>query len=158
MQSQSDGHQETQDAGTQVRWWSGYATVYLRIALGAGFLSAVADRFGMWGPPGGPRIAWGNFHNFLVYTGELNPWFPNSLILTVGWTATICEVVLGIALILGFRTRIAALSSGLLTLAFALGMVCGTGVKSPLDASVFVVSASSFLLAEAKFYPWSLDS
>jgi hypothetical protein len=25
----------------------------------AGFLSAVADRFGLWGPPGAPNVAWG---------------------------------------------------------------------------------------------------
>ena len=25
---------------------------YLRLGLGAAFLSAVADRFGLWGPPG----------------------------------------------------------------------------------------------------------
>ena len=32
-------------------------TVYLRIALGAAFLSAVADRVGLWGPFGTPNVA-----------------------------------------------------------------------------------------------------
>ena len=30
------------------------AAIFLRFALAAGFLSAVADRFGLWGPPGTP--------------------------------------------------------------------------------------------------------
>ncbi|MGH9436769.1 MAG: hypothetical protein ACRD22_02470 [Terriglobia bacterium] len=138
--------------------WCGYATVYLRLAFGAGFLSAVADRFGAWGPPGAPLVAWGNFHNFLAYSAKLNPWFPASWAPAVGWTATLCEIVLGIGLIAGFRTRATAFLSGLLTLAFALGMVFGLGVKAPLNYSVFAVSAGSLLLASANAYPWSLDA
>ncbi len=40
-------------------------------ALAAGFLSAVADRFGLWGPTGTPGVAWGGFDPFLVYTRKL---------------------------------------------------------------------------------------
>ena len=45
---------------------------FLRIALAAGFLSAVADRFGLWGPPGTPGVAWGNWSEFLDYVAALN--------------------------------------------------------------------------------------
>lgn len=138
--------------------WSGYATVYLRLALGTAFLSAVGDRFGIWGPPGKPLVAWGNFHNFLLYTGKLNPWFPASWTPAVGWIATLCEVAFGIALILGFRTQVTAFLTGLLTLAFALGMTFALGIKAPLNYSVFTVSASSFLLTCARDFPFSLDS
>src|SRR5579863_10208889 len=78
--------------------WSGYSTVYLRVALGTAFLSAVADRFAIWAPPGAPHVAWGNFHNFLAYAGKLNPWFPAGWIPAIGWIATVCEVVFGVAL------------------------------------------------------------
>lgn len=135
-----------------------YTTLYLRLALGIGFLSAVADRFGLWGPPGKALVSWGNFHNFLHYTAVLNPWLPASWIPSVGWVATICEVAFGIALILGLRTKLAALASGVLTLIFALSMTFAVGIKSPLSYSVFVCSAGSFLLARAGAYPWSLDS
>src|SRR5262249_57164882 len=47
------------------------AAIFLRLALAAGFLSAVADRFGLWGPPGTPGVAWGGFDPFLAYTGNL---------------------------------------------------------------------------------------
>ena len=138
--------------------YMGLITVYLRIALGIGFLSAVADRLGLWGPPGTPNVAWGNFQNFLAYTAKLNPWFPASWIPTIGWIATACEVAFGLALIIGYRTRLAAVLSGLLTLAFAIGMIFGIGIHAPLNYSVFAVSAGAFLLAGAERYPWALDN
>jgi hypothetical protein len=33
----------------------------LRLALASSFLSAVADRFGIWGKSGEPRVSWGDF-------------------------------------------------------------------------------------------------
>lgn len=137
--------------------WTGYAALYLRLALGTAFLSAVADRFGLWGPPGTPQVAWGNFHGFLLETAKINPWFPAGWMHTVGWVATACETVFGIALIIGFRTRIAAFLSGCLALAFAVGMTSAFGIKSPLNFSVFTVSAASFLLATVQRSPWSID-
>ena len=37
----------------------GFSSVYLRLALGLSFLSAIADRFGLWGVLGKPNAAWG---------------------------------------------------------------------------------------------------
>ena len=138
--------------------YKGLITVYLRLAIGIGFLSAVADRLGWWGPPGTPNVSWGNLQNFLTYTAKLNPWFPGSWVPAIGWAATICEICFGVMLIIGYRTRLAAVLSGLLTLAFAVGMVCGVGIHPPLNYSVFAVSAGSFLLADVGRYPLSLDS
>lgn len=135
-----------------------YVTFYLRLALGIGFLSAVADRFGLWGRPGAPLVSWGNFQNFLHYTALINPWLPASWIPSVGWITTACEAAFGIALILGVRTRLAAFASGLLTLVFALAMILALGVKAPLNYSVFAFSAGAFLLATIDAYPWSVDS
>jgi thiosulfate dehydrogenase (quinone) large subunit len=124
-----------------------FSTMYLRLALAAAFLSAVADRFGLWGPPGAPNVAWGDFSHFLAYTATLNPWLPAAAIPVLGWVVTVAEVGLGIALAAGLWTRPAALLAGVLLLLFGLGMTVGTGVKSPLDASVFSASAGAFLLA-----------
>ena len=41
--------------------FAGYASLLLRIGLGVGFLSAVADRLGLWGAFGQPNVEWGNF-------------------------------------------------------------------------------------------------
>lgn len=127
--------------------FASYAPVYLRLALGVSFLTAVGDRFGVLGPPGTPNVAWGNFENFLAYAAILNPYLPASWMPVVGWTATIAEVVLGLALIVGFRTRMAASLSGVLLLLFAFGMTVGLGIGAPLSYSVFTASAGAFLLA-----------
>jgi thiosulfate dehydrogenase (quinone) large subunit len=132
-------------------------TAFLRVGLGVGFLSAVADRLGLWGSYGRPNVAWGDMQHFLPYVGKLNPWFPTAIIPTVGWAVTIGETALGILLLIGFQTRWAALLSGCLLLAFALGMTIGAGVKTAFDASVFAASGGAFMLATARKYPWSVD-
>jgi uncharacterized membrane protein YphA (DoxX/SURF4 family) len=133
-------------------------SVFLRLALGATFLAAVTDRFGMWGPPGSPNVAWGNLERFAAYAVTLNPWAPAALIPAIVWIVTIAETGLGCALILGLATRWSAFSSGVLLLLFALGMTVGTGVKSALNASVFSACAAAFALSTRQAYPWSVDA
>jgi uncharacterized membrane protein YphA (DoxX/SURF4 family) len=122
-------------------------STFARVALGAGFLSAVADRFGLWGAAGARHVAWGDFAHFLTYTQTVNPWLPARWIPALGWFVTISEIALGVALIAGVSRRLVAALSGALLLAFALGMTIGTGVKTALDASVFAAAAGAFLLA-----------
>lgn len=136
---------------------SDYASVFLRLALAASFLSAVSDRFGLWGPPGAPNVAWGTFTLFEAYTGRLNWFLPDAAIGAVAWTATVLEVSLALALIVGVATRWVALASGVLLLLFALAMSMATGIKGPLDSSVFSASAGAFLLATLPKYAWSVD-
>jgi uncharacterized membrane protein YphA (DoxX/SURF4 family) len=133
-------------------------TVYLRLALAAGFLAAVTDRFGFWGPPGTANVAWGDFQQFAVYTARLNPWAPTALISPLAWLVTGAEIVLSVALIAGVATRQMALASGVLLGLFALGMTVGTGLKSALNASVFAASAGALALAMAGSYQWSIDA
>ena len=131
--------------------------ILLRLALGVGFLSAVGDRFGIWGPSGVGHVAWGNFARFTQYTAQLNPWAPPALVPVVAWTSTAAELVLGVALIAGFYTREVALASGVLLFLFAFGMTIGTGVKTALDASVFSAAAAAFALSLLGPGSWSLD-
>jgi uncharacterized membrane protein YphA (DoxX/SURF4 family) len=132
-------------------------TLFLRFALGVGFLSAVADRLGAWGSYGKPHVAWGDMGHFMTYVGTLNPWFPNAMIPAVGWGVTIAEITLGVLLVFGFQTRWAARLSGCLLLAFALGMTAGTGIKTAFDGSVFAAAGGAFMLATARSYAWSVD-
>ena len=63
--------------------WAGLVTVssvFLRLALGISFLSAVADRFGLWGVYGQPNVAWGNYARFVAYTAKLNWFLPATII------------------------------------------------------------------------------
>lgn len=119
----------------------------LRVTLAAAFLSAVADRFGLWGPPGAPGVAWGNFEAFIGYTARLNFFAPSALIPLLAWTATSAEVALAMLLLAGYRLREAAIASGLLLAAFAVTMTLALGVKAPLDYSVFTAAAAAFALA-----------
>jgi uncharacterized membrane protein YphA (DoxX/SURF4 family) len=137
---------------------SEYESVYLRLSLAVGFLSAVTDRLGLWGAYGTPNVAWGDMQHFLAYAAKLNPWFPEGVIPFVGVAVTVVETLLGICLLLGFQTRRAAQVSGWLVLAFGIGMTVGTGFKSALNASVFAFSGGAWLLARTREYPMSLDA
>lgn len=117
--------------------------LYLRIALGSAFLSAVADRFGFWGKYGG----WGNFANFTRYVAQVNSFMPAFTIPFLAWAATAAELSLGVALILGLWLRWVALGSAILLFLFGTAMAISFGVKSPLDYSVFSASAGALLLA-----------
>jgi uncharacterized membrane protein YphA (DoxX/SURF4 family) len=135
-----------------------YITVFMRIALGISFFSAVADRFGLWGAYGQPNVAWGDFSRFVTYTGKLNWFAPTAMIPVLAWASTFAEALLGLALVLGFFTRVTAFSSGLMLLLFAMTMTFALSIKAPLDFSVFSASAGAFLLAAYGRYPLSIDA
>jgi uncharacterized membrane protein YphA (DoxX/SURF4 family) len=135
-----------------------YIMVFLRIALGIAFLSAVADRFGLWGTYGQPNVGWGDFSRFVDYTRQLNWFAPTAVIPALAWAATFAEILLGLALVLGFFTQVAALLSGLMLLVFALTMTFALGVKAPLNYSVFSSCAGAFLLAAYGKYLLSIDA
>lgn len=129
--------------------------VFLRISIGVGFLSAVADRFGLWSKE---VSVWGNWDSFLRYTQKLNPLIPPSLIPFIGWASTLLEILLGFCLIIGFKTSFTAKLSGWLLLIFALAMTFSVGIKAPLDASVFAASAGAFGLSLIKETFLEIDS
>src|SRR5262249_25157081 len=86
--------------------------LFARFALGASFLSAVADRFGLWGPYGAKNVSWGNFAHFVEYTGAVTSLFPSSSTVPFAWAATVAETLFGILLIAGFKIRMASVLSG----------------------------------------------
>lgn len=127
----------------------------LRFSIAIGFLSAVADRLGIWDKE---ISTWGNWSNFLEYTHLINPWLPSSLISMVGFTATALEVIFALFLIIGFKTEFFAKLSGILMLMFALSMTLSIGIKSTFDYSVFTASAAAFALGLMKEKYMELDS
>jgi putative oxidoreductase len=127
------------------------STFFLRIALASGFLSAVASRLNLWG-----KYSSG-WTGFLSYTAKVNSFAPSTLVPFIAILSTCIETALAILLLLGYKTRLAAAASSILTLVFALAMAYSFGIKEPLDYSVFVFSASGMLLATVSQYPWSID-
>lgn len=130
------------NSSTTIRWASWFA----RIALAVTFLSAVADRFGMWGSPGTEGVAWGSIEVYESYVAQLNWFLPAALISTVGWITTILEIVIAIGLLIGWRLRYFSLAAGVLLMLFASAMLVAFGPKPPLDYSVFSAASAAFLL------------
>jgi uncharacterized membrane protein YphA (DoxX/SURF4 family) len=116
----------------------------LRISLSAGFLSANADRFGLW-----PKkvSAWGNWQSFVEYTKTLIPFVNGRLVPFFAISATVLEITLGFLLLTNFKTHLVAKTSGALLLLFALSMTFSNSIKGPLDYSVFTASAAAFSLS-----------
>lgn len=149
MESESRGHEMKDQPRARpdrlarsVQW----AQLALRVALGTAFLSAVADRLGLYGPPGTEGVGWGTWSNFLAYTATLNWFLPAALIPLVGGLATALEILFGVALIAGLFVREAALGSAVLLTLFGITMAVGLDITAPLDYSVFTAAAGALLL------------
>jgi len=134
-----------------------FSSVFVRLALGVSFLSAVADRFGLWGVYGQPNVSWGNYAGFVDYTAKLNWFLPAAMIPALAMVATAAETLFGLLLVLGWRTRLVALLSGALLTIFGLAMTVALGVKAPLNFSVFSAAGGALLLAEHADVPFSVD-
>lgn len=134
------------------------AQLFLRLALGIGYLVPALDRLGVWGKNGQPGISWGDWQHFIQYAKEVMGFLPSSLVTVFAVIATIAEISFGILLLIGKWTKPAALGSGVLALLFAISMAISFGIVSPLSYSVFTVSAASFLLATIDKYNWSFDN
>jgi len=135
-----------------------FAQIFLRLSLGIAFIYAVLDRIGWLGPADGKNIAWGNWESFLEYTHTLLPIFNRTLSDIFGWIATIAEVLFGVLLIIGYKTKLAALGSFAILLGFGLCMALSLGLKAPFNYSVFSASIGALLLSCLIDYKWSLDN
>ncbi len=131
--------------------YQGFATILLRFALAAGFLSAVGSRLSLLGSH---SSGWASF---MEYTKSVNSFAPKSLIPFLAVMSTILETGFAILLLIGYKIRWASVGSSILTLLFALTMAYSFGLKEPLDYSVFAFSASAFLLSTMRDFPLSID-
>lgn len=129
--------------------------LFLRLAISAGFLSAVADRFGFWNKE---NAVWGNWDSFVAYTKQIIPLLPDSLVNPAAIIATAAEIIFPIFLILGYKTELFAKLSGCLLLLFALSMTFSIGIKGALDYSVFTAAFAAFALSTMKIKYLELDS
>jgi putative oxidoreductase len=125
------------------RSYAKVAVIYARLALGAAFLSGIADRFGLYGK----NVGYGNFENFVRYTAQVNSFMPAFTIRFLAWAATVAELLLGLGLVFGLWIRWTSLASAALLALFGTAMAMSFGFKSPLDYSVFSASAAALLLA-----------
>jgi uncharacterized membrane protein YphA (DoxX/SURF4 family) len=83
---------------------------------------------------------------------------PYTLAEMLAVVATIVEITGGFLLLMGLFTRWAAYACSILTFCFAVAMAISGGITSPIDYSVFSVSAACWLLAIQPSYRWSIDA
>ena len=136
----------------RVRW----IAALLRILIALAFLQAVGDRFGFFGGPGTPGVAWGDFAHFIAYTGKVNSFMPHAVIPALAVTATLAEVLFGLALLLGICIRYATIGSALLLTAFATAMTI-SGL-SQFRYSVYLMAAGALYLATVNASFLSVDA
>lgn len=135
-----------------------YAQLFTRLAVATAFLSAVADRIGLWGSPGSKYASWGNWDNFMSYSNKLNFFVPELLQEPLAIFATALEIIFGILLIVGYKSKLTANLSGLLLVLFAITMTIAFGIKSTFTYSVWIGAGACFLLANMETYYCSLDN
>lgn len=120
--------------------------LFARVVLGVGFLSAVADRLGIWGAVGTQFVDWGNMDVFTQVTGGLAPWCPASLLPLLSWGVTVIEAALGILLLTGFFIRPASFISFTLLVLFAVSMAVFLGPKLVFNYSVLPAAACALMI------------
>jgi uncharacterized membrane protein YphA (DoxX/SURF4 family) len=103
--------------------WFGISTARSRDIV----LVSCSRSFGLWGADGKPNVSWGNYARFVGYTAKLNSFFPAQVIPVLAMISTAAEIIFGILLILGWRTRVTALLSAILLIAFAVAMTKSWG-------------------------------
>jgi uncharacterized membrane protein YphA (DoxX/SURF4 family) len=136
---------------------SGFAQLFLRIALGIGFILPVMDRLGLRGLAGSPNVSWGDWKHFIVYTHTLMPFLNHFMTNIMGAMATILEAIFGICLIIGFKIKQISLGGAMLTFIFGLSMAIFIGINAPFNYPVFVFTGAGLVLSGMGSYKWSID-
>lgn len=134
-----------------------FAQLFTRIALGLGFLLPVFDRLGFMGAPGSGKAAWGDWPHFVAYTHQLMPFTNLNTANIAGLGATIAEAVLGVCLIVGFKTKWMGLGAAIITFTFAVFMIASLGIGAPFSYPVFVFTGAGLLLYTHHSFRWSID-
>jgi uncharacterized membrane protein YphA (DoxX/SURF4 family) len=115
--------------------------IALRLSLAAGFLSAVADRFGWWEPFG--QGSWGSMGAFADYAHQLVPFASGWLLTVIVWAATGTEATLGVLLLTGWRPKLVGAATCLVLIVFGAAMAVSLGMESPLSYSVFSAASAA---------------
>lgn len=134
-----------------------WLTVIVRTLMAADFLLAVGDRFGVLGPPGASGVSWGNFAHFVDYTRSTTTFLPGSLAPSLAVLATIAEITLGVALLVGVRLQLAALAAAFLLGSYGASMTISLPAAEQFHYNVFVLGAGMLTLATLRS-PFSLDA
>jgi uncharacterized membrane protein YphA (DoxX/SURF4 family) len=118
-----------------------FVRIALRLSLAAAFLSAVADRFGLWAPLG--QGSWGSMDSFADYAHLLIPFASGWFLTVIVWGATATEAALGVLLLTGWRPNLVGATTCLVLIVFGVAMAVSLGMESPLSYSVFSAASAA---------------
>jgi len=76
-------------------------------------------------------VARGSYPRFVAYTAKLLWVLPPTTVPALALGARVAETLFGLLLVLGWKTRLTSLLSGVLLATFALCMTLALGVKAP---------------------------
>lgn len=141
----------------QHRRWR-WLAVIVRTLMAADFLLAVGDRFGVLGQPGASGVSWGDFKHFVDYTRSVTTFLPGSLAPSLAVLATIAEITLAVALLLGVRLQLAALGAALLLGIYGASMMISLPAAEQFHYNVFVLGAGMLTLATLARSPLTVDA
>jgi putative oxidoreductase len=120
-----------------------YINALGRVTIACAFLLALWSRFQ-------------NFPGFVRYTESVLSFMPLATIPLLAVAATVCEVSLCLAMLVGFKTRWASAGAAILLSMFATSMVI-SGL-SQFEWAVYVLAAGAFVLATVNATFLSVDS
>jgi hypothetical protein len=122
------------------------------VLLALAFAGAVADRFGLFGPPGGAGVSWGSWAAFVEYTRTLLHGVPTPLATVAAIGATVAEVGLAVALLTGWQRRwTGKAAAGLLTVYLvAMGLSVGWAEVATYAVPVEIGGALLITVASAR--------
>ncbi|GAB2553234.1 hypothetical protein [Nocardia heshunensis] len=118
-----------------------------RILLGALLLGSVADRFGLLGGPGSSGVSWGDYAAFTDYTRKLLPHWAEPVAVPAAAGATVVELTLGLALVVGLAVRYTAAAAALVLTTFGLAMATSVGVSDMMSYAVPVFATGAAVIA-----------
>jgi hypothetical protein len=115
--------------------------------LALDFAGAVADRFGAFGPPGGPGVSWGSWAVFVDYTQVMLGGSPRPLATAAAVAATGVEILLAVALVAGYRRRwTGKVTAGLLAI-YLVAMTLTIGLDEVATYAIPVLVGGALLVS-----------
>jgi hypothetical protein len=127
-----------------VTWVAGWVVAVL---FAADFAGAVADRFGVFGPPGAAGVSWGSWPAFVDYTRVLLHGVPEPVASTAAVGATGAEVVLVAVLLAGLQRRWVGKAVAALLTVYLVAMASSVGWSDVARYALPVVIGGALLLS-----------
>lgn len=136
--------------GDRWTWFVGWMAAVL---LGLDFAGAVADRLGLFGPPGAPGVSWGTWSAFVADTARLLPGLDRSLVETAAVTATAVEVGLGVLLLSGWQRRWVGKATAGLLLVYLVATARALGLDAVAVYGLPILVGGALLISSSPARP-----